>query len=185
MRKAGIDDYLAFAKKVLREITQKPISFEVFSDNLDEMKKQGLAISSWGDNVYVKVPITNTKGESTFNVVEFLSNHGVKVNVTALMTVRQTANILPALNPDTPSYISIFAGRIADTGIDPMPVVSECVLKFVTMLSKIFQLISQSSTFVSTLHIVLLAQLETCLVVQLPLLMVPLVQSLILEKSSL
>lgn len=127
MRKAGVDDYLGFAKKVLKEITQKPISFEVFSDDLEEMKKQGLAISSWGENVYVKVPITNTKGVSTSNVVEFLSNNGVKVNVTALMTVKQTAETLSVLNPDIPSYISIFAGRIADTGIDPMPIVSECL----------------------------------------------------------
>ena len=127
MRKAGVEDYFEFAKKVLKEITQKPISFEVFSDDLEEMKKQGLAISSWGDNVYVKVPISNTKGESTHDVIKFLSDNKVKVNVTAVMTVKQAAEALTALNPDTASYISVFAGRIADTGIDPMPIMSDCL----------------------------------------------------------
>jgi transaldolase len=127
MKKAGVDNYSGFAKQVLREITQKPISFEVFSDDFAEMKKQGLAISSWADNVYVKVPITNTKGESSTGVVEFLSNNGVKVNVTAVMTVNQVKDIMASLNPGIASYISIFAGRIADTGLDPVPIVGECL----------------------------------------------------------
>jgi transaldolase len=127
MRKAGVENYLEFARKVLKEVTHKPISFEVFSDDLEEMKKQGLEISSWGDNVYVKVPITNTKGESTHNVVKFLSNNKVKVNVTAVMTFKQAEVMFEALNPDTPSYLSVFAGRIADTGIDPKPIISQCL----------------------------------------------------------
>ena len=121
MRKVGITDYRQFSKEVLKEITVKPISFEVFSDELDEMQRQGLEIASWGENVYVKIPVTTTKGESTVSVVEHLTNQGVKVNVTALMTETQVEHVLEALNPYTPSYISVFAGRIADTGRNPVP----------------------------------------------------------------
>jgi transaldolase len=127
MKKAGISDYMKFAKEVLREIQDKPISFEVFSDDMDGMKKQGEKIASWGDNVFVKVPITNTYGESTESVVEFLTNKDIKVNVTALMTNRQVASVVKVLNPKVPSYVSVFAGRIADTGRDPMPIMSNCI----------------------------------------------------------
>ena len=127
MRKAGVDDYIDFAKKVLNVITTKPISFEVFSDNLEEMKIQGEKIASWAENVYVKIPITNTLGQSTYSVVEHLSNKGIKVNVTAIMLENQVEEIIKVLNPSIPSYISLFAGRIADTGRDPMPIVKNCV----------------------------------------------------------
>ena len=127
MRKAGITDYKEFALEVLSQIKVKPISFEIFSDDLEEMKRQGLEIASWGENVYVKVPITNTKGESTAVVIEYLSSQRVKVNVTALMTSNQVKKVLTVLDPSTPSYISVFAGRIADTGKDPMLIMRESV----------------------------------------------------------
>ena len=127
MRKAGITDYANFAKEVLQEIQTKPVSFEVFSDELQEMKTQGDKIASWGENVYVKIPITNTRGESTKPVVKYLADKGVKVNVTALMTKAQVVGIMEILNPDVESYVSVFAGRIADTGRDPMPIMRDCV----------------------------------------------------------
>lgn len=122
MRKAGVSDYVSFAKSVLFEIKDKPISFEVFSDELEEMKIQAEKIASWGENVYVKIPITNTRGESTKSVIEFLGQIGVKVNVTALMTEIQVKEVANALNRDVPSCVSVFAGRIADTGRDPLPI---------------------------------------------------------------
>jgi transaldolase len=127
MRKAGINDYTEFAKKVLSVISTKPISFEVFSDNLDEMKTQGEKIASWAENVYVKIPITNTLGQTTCSVVEHLNNKGIKVNVTAIMLESQVTEIMKVLNPSVPSYVSLFAGRIADTGRDPVPIVRNCV----------------------------------------------------------
>ncbi|MDX2079453.1 MAG: transaldolase [Terrimicrobiaceae bacterium] len=122
MRKVGISDYEAFAKDVLMDIRSKPISFEVFSDDFDDMERQARKIASWGENVYVKIPITNTKGESAVPLVERLSQAGVKTNVTAMMTLAQTEAVLPALANSPGAYVSIFAGRIADTGIDPLPV---------------------------------------------------------------
>jgi len=127
MRKEGISDYKKFAQEVLLEIDEKPISFEVFSDDLEEMKRQGLEIASWGKNVYVKIPITTTAGISTATVVEYLVNQGVKVNVTALMTTSQVSHVAKALNPQVPSYVSVFAGRIADTGVDPTPIMREAI----------------------------------------------------------
>ncbi len=127
MKKAGIVDYMKFAKDVLREIPVKPISFEVFSDDFEEMKTQGQKINSWGENVYVKIPITNTRGESTKLVVEYLTNKKVKVNVTALMTNEQVKEVTSVLNPEVGSYVSIFAGRIADTGRDPLPIMEQCL----------------------------------------------------------
>jgi transaldolase len=127
MKKAGISNYAQFAKDVLSEIQSKPISFEVFSDELEEMMLQGQKIASWGNNVYVKVPITNTRGQSTKPVVKFLTENGIKVNITAIMTTEQIENISEALNPNVASYISVFAGRIADTGINPMPVMEKCL----------------------------------------------------------
>ena len=127
MRKAGINDYTDFAKKVLSMITAKPISFEVFSDDLDEMKTQGEKIASWAENVYVKIPVTNSLGQSTCTVVEHLCDKGIKVNVTAVMLENQVTEIVKVLNPSVPSYVSLFAGRIADTGRDPVPIVRNCV----------------------------------------------------------
>lgn len=119
MKKAGITDYRAFCKDILKSIKDKPLSFEVFSDDFAEMEHQAMEIASWGENVYVKIPITNTKGDSTFKVIERLVNKGCKINITAIMTVEQVEEIAKALNPSIPSYVSIFAGRIADTGRDP------------------------------------------------------------------
>jgi transaldolase len=127
MKKAGITNYEEFAKRVLSEIKFLPISFEVFSDDIESMKKQGEKIASWGDNVFVKIPVTNTQGESTKPVISFLTKIGVKVNVTALMTTNQVENILDALNPDVESYISVFAGRIADTGRNPVPIMEKSI----------------------------------------------------------
>ena len=127
MKKAGVTDYTKFAQEVLKQIQVKPISFEVFSDDIDEMKAQGEKIASWGGNVYVKVPITNTKGESTRSVIKYLTENGVKVNVTALMTNDQVEQIIEVLNPQVESYVSVFAGRIADTGRDPVPIMKKCI----------------------------------------------------------
>jgi len=127
MRKNKIKNYEIFAKKILKKIKKKPISFEVFSDNLNEMKKQAKIINSWGKNVYVKIPITNTKKKSTASLIKFLSNKNIKLNITAIMTIKQVKEVLKNLNPKTESYISIFAGRIADTGIDPLPVMREAL----------------------------------------------------------
>jgi transaldolase len=127
MKKAGITDYVEFAKKVLSEIQDKPISFEVFSDELEVMKTQGERIASWGENVFVKIPITNTKGHSTQSVISYLVNKGAKVNVTAIMTIEQVAQVAGVLNPNVESYVSVFAGRIADTGRDPVPLMKEAI----------------------------------------------------------
>jgi transaldolase len=127
LRKAGVLDYEIFARSVLEKITTLPISFEVFSDNLDEMISQGQKIAAWGENVYVKIPITNTKGVSTSRVVSSLANQGIKVNVTALMTSLQVEQIAESLNPNIPSYVSVFAGRVADTGVDPIPLMKQSI----------------------------------------------------------
>lgn len=125
MRKAGITDYRLFAKEVLKKITDKPVSFEVFSDDLTEMKRQALEIASWGENVYVKIPITNSIGLPTVSVIEDLTAQGCRINVTAVFTLAQVASVFPALKSDIPSYVSIFAGRIADTGRDPVPIIKK------------------------------------------------------------
>jgi len=125
MRKAGVTNYKEFAIEVLNHVKSKPISFEVFSDDLEEMKYQGDQIASWGKNVYVKIPIMNTLGTPTTPVIEYLVNRGVKVNVTAIMATKQVKEVTNVLRPDIPSYVSVFAGRIADTGRDPLKVMSE------------------------------------------------------------
>jgi len=125
MKIAGISDYEAFAKDILTQIPDKPISFEVFSDEFDEMERQALDITSWGENVYVKIPITNTKGESSVPLVATLSGNGVKVNVTAMFTVEQVQSVIPGLSKGPGSYVSVFAGRIADAGLDPLPIMRE------------------------------------------------------------
>ena len=127
MRKSGITDFEGFARDVLSTITSKPISFEVFSDDFPEMEKQARKIATWGKNVYVKIPITNTKRESSTPLVERLSKDGIKVNVTAMMTTVQVKEVLPALAKGPASYVSIFAGRIADAGVDPLPIMKEAV----------------------------------------------------------
>jgi transaldolase len=121
MRKAGISDYESFARQVLQAIPDRPISFEVFADDFDEMERQGLKIAGWGENVYVKVPITNTKGASAATLARKLASAGVKLNVTALLTLDQVCEISAALAGGPPACVSVFAGRAADTGIDPVP----------------------------------------------------------------
>ena len=127
MKKNKIKNYEEFAKKVLKKVKKKPISFEVFSDDLEGMKQQAKIINSWGKNVYVKIPITNTKNISTVDVIKYLSDKNIKLNITAIMTVDQVKKVLKYLNPQTPSYISIFAGRIADTGRDPLPMMTKAL----------------------------------------------------------
>ena len=127
MRKAGVIDYKGFAKEVLKIVPNKPVSFEVFADDFPTMERQAIEIASWGKNVNVKIPVTNTKGEFCGALVKKLSDAGVKVNVTALMTLEQVQRVTDALNPATPAIISVFAGRIADTGIDPVPVMAKAV----------------------------------------------------------
>jgi transaldolase len=127
MNKAGIKDYRAFCHDILEEIPDKPISFEVFSDNLGEMQRQALEIASWGDNVYVKIPVTNTRRENCCQLIRTLATEGVKVNVTALMTLQQVSDVVDALEPNVPSYVSVFAGRVADTGVDPVPLMTDAV----------------------------------------------------------
>jgi transaldolase len=126
MRKVGITDYEAFAKSILETVTDKPISFEVFSDEFPEMRRQALKIKDWQKNVYVKIPITNTKDESAIDLIRDLAAQGVQLNVTAILTLEQVKAVAGALNPKVPSVVSVFAGRIADTGVDPMPLMKEC-----------------------------------------------------------
>jgi transaldolase len=127
MNKAGIRDYRAFCKDILISIKDKPLSFEVFSDDFKEMERQALEIASWGDNVYVKIPITNTKSETCYALVKKLAKEKVKLNITALMTLDQVSQVVDCLDASVPSYISIFAGRVADTGRDPLPMMSEAL----------------------------------------------------------
>ena len=127
MRKAGISDYRAFAREVLAAISDRPISFEVFSDEFPEMERQAREIASWGSNVNVKIPVTNTQGEPAYKLIRALSSAGIKLNVTAVFTLDQVRRITDALSPDVPAIVSIFAGRIADSGIDPVPLMAEAV----------------------------------------------------------
>lgn len=121
MRKAGVVNYEAFGREVLAKISDRPVSLEVFADEFDEMERQALAIASWGANVNVKIPITNTRGESACPLIERLSGLGVAVNVTAMMSLDQIRKVATALDPLTPAIVSVFAGRVADTGVDPVP----------------------------------------------------------------
>ena len=127
MRHAGVDDYKSFALKILKIVTHLPVSFEVFADDIKVMEAQAFEIASWGENVNVKIPITNTKGESTAGLVKRLSDKGVVCNITAMFTLSQVESIVEVLNPDVPAILSIFAGRIADTGFDPVPLMQEAV----------------------------------------------------------
>lgn len=121
MRQAGISDYEAFARDIIEAIPDRPLSFEVFADDMKEMGRQARLIASWGPNIYVKIPITNTRGESTEHLCRGLSGAGIKLNITAVFTIEQVAKALGALARHTNAFISIFAGRIADTGHDPVP----------------------------------------------------------------
>jgi len=125
MKKAGITDYEAFARDILQTVTAKPISLEVFADDFPEMKRQALKIAGWGKNVYVKIPITNTRAESAVPLIRELAAQGVQLNITAILTLDQVRAVAAVLNPAVPSVVSIFAGRIADTGVDPMPIMQE------------------------------------------------------------
>ena len=127
MRKSGIANYRAFAKDILSCINDKPVCFEVLADEFTQMERQALEIAGWADNVYVKIPITNTKRETSRALVKRLSDRQVKLNVTAIMTLAQLEDVMTALNPATASYLSVFAGRIADTGIDPLPLMRKAV----------------------------------------------------------
>lgn len=127
MRKAGISNYEAFALDILSVIKDRPISFEVFSDDFKEMYRQALKIASWGDNVYVKIPVTNTKGSPAYDLIYQLASAGVKQNVTALMTLDQVMDVTAALAKGPSAYVSVFAGRIADTGRDPLGIMTESV----------------------------------------------------------
>jgi transaldolase len=127
MNKAGVKDYRAFCKDILTIIKDKPLSFEVFSDDFSDMERQALEIASWGDNVYVKIPITNTKSEPCYASVKKLAAKKVKLNITAIMTLDQVSNVVNVLDPNVAAYISVFAGRIADTGRDPIPMMQSAL----------------------------------------------------------
>lgn len=122
MKKAGIRDYEVFARDILQTVTAKPISLEVFADEFPEMQRQARKIAGWGRNVYVKIPITNTRAESAVPLICELAAEGVQLNVTAMLTLDQVRAVAQALNPAVPAVVSIFAGRVADTGVDPMPI---------------------------------------------------------------
>lgn len=127
MNKAGIRDYRAFARQALDAIPDRPISFEVFSDEFADMERQAREMASWGDNVYVKIPVTNTRGEPSYDLVRRLSHAGVKVNVTALLSLRQVREVVDYVRGGAPSCISVFGGRVADTGRDPVPLMAAAV----------------------------------------------------------
>lgn len=128
MRKAGVKDYESFARDVLQVVTTKPLSLEVLSDDFPEMRRQAEKIASWGKNVFVKIPITNSHGEPSVSLIRDLANAGVQLNVTALLTLQQVREVVEVLNPQVPSVVSIFAGRVADAGVDPMPVMREALV---------------------------------------------------------
>ncbi len=127
MKKAGISDYEAFAHDILQAIPDRPISFEVFADEFDEMERQALKIRTWGENVYVKIPVSNTRQEMSYSLVRRLSDAGVRLNITAILTLSQVQAVADAVKDGPESIVSVFAGRIADTGLDPVPLMSEAL----------------------------------------------------------
>ena len=127
MKKAGITDYKAFAQEILQAIPDRPISFEVFADEFIDMERQALEIKTWGENVYVKIPVSNTRQEMAYDLIERLSGASVHLNVTAILTLEQVQNVADALKDGPDSIVSVFAGRIADTGVDPVPVMQEAL----------------------------------------------------------
>lgn len=174
MKKSGITDYEAFAKDILSIITDKPISFEVFADEFPEMHRQALKIRGWQENVYVKIPISNPRGESSIDLIRELSQEGVKVNVTAILSDRQIEEVAEALDPLAPAVVSIFAGRIADTGRDPIPFVrqaldalttrpnAEVLWASVREVLNIFQAADSGAQIVTVPHDILRKALELC-----------------------
>jgi transaldolase len=126
MRKAGVNDYETFARRALAAITDRPVSFEVFADDFPSMAEQARAIAIWGPNVNVKIPVSNTKGQSSNELIRALSSEGVVLNITAIFTLDQVRGVAAALDPSTPAIVSVFAGRIADTGVDPIPHMRAC-----------------------------------------------------------
>jgi transaldolase len=128
MRKAGITDYEGFSRSLLAQVKDRPISLEVFADDLETMATQARTIASWGKNVNVKIPITNTKGITTAPLIKELAGEGIILNITALMTLEQVKEVAHVLNPDVPAIVSVFAGRIADTGVDPVPLMKDALL---------------------------------------------------------
>ena len=136
MRKVGLTDYESFARAVLNEVKVKPISFEIFSDDFSEMRRQALKMHQWQENIYVKIPITNTSGESSIPLIAQLAREGVKLNITAVLTPRQVKAVAAALDPIVPAIVSVLAGRIADTGVDPLPIMTKSV-KIVSDLPKV------------------------------------------------
>ena len=127
MRKVGITDYVTFAKEILDEITDKPVSFEVFADEYKEMEQQALKISKWGENVYVKIPVMNTKKMPSYELIRYLSLKGVKINITAIMTLEQVRMVSKSVIGGPSCFVSVFAGRIADTGVDPVPLMRQAL----------------------------------------------------------
>lgn len=125
MKKAGVTDFEGFARNVVNEIPNLPLSFEVFSDDFESMEREARKIGSWGNNVYIKIPITNTKREPTTELIKKLSSEGFKLNITAILTMRQVEETVKALTKGVGAYVSVFAGRIADTGVNPMPIMKE------------------------------------------------------------
>ena len=125
MKKDGVKDYIAFAKDALSEIKDMPVSFEVFTDDFESMERQAREIGSWGDNVYIKIPVTNTKGEPSYELIRKLTGDGMKLNITAILTIEQIENVVKSIDKNTPAIVSLFAGRIADTGRDPVPYIKE------------------------------------------------------------
>jgi transaldolase len=151
MRKAGIADYESFAKDILETVREKPVSFEVFSDDFPEMHRQALKISQWQENVYVKIPITNTRNESAVALIEELVREGVKLNITAMLSLGQFSRVVEVLDRNVPTVLSIFAGRIADTGRDPAPIMIEC-LKLLKDLPKAELLWASCREVLNILH---------------------------------
>ena len=127
MRKAGITDYMGFAKEILQTIDDKPVSFEVFADEFEEMERQAREIATWGSNVYVKIPVTNTKKISCAPLIKKLSAEGVQLNITAILSLEQVSEVAEALKNGSSSFVSVFAGRIADTGVDPVPLMKRAL----------------------------------------------------------
>jgi transaldolase len=136
MRKAGVSDYRGFAIEALKMIPDRPISFEVFSDEFEEMACQAREIATWGEHVYVKIPVTNTRGESSIALIRDLTREGIKLNVTAILALDQVRNVAIALAEGSPAYVSVFAGRVADTGLDPVPLMA-AALELVRLAPKL------------------------------------------------
>jgi transaldolase len=127
MCKAGVTNYITFAREVLRVVPDLPVSFEVFSDDFEGMRRQAAKLAELGDNVYVKIPVTNTKRESAAPLIRDLAKAGLKLNITAMLSLRQVREVAAALNPAVPAFVSVFAGRIADSGRDPLPIMKEAL----------------------------------------------------------